>query len=112
MSGHTNSPLPGYDHLPQSSIQHRIRSLDKDQLAALREYERAHAGRPAVLDMIAARVEQLEQGASPSPGDQERQPEVPPAPDGTSPVGWSTSAEPTAPPRHGRYDQTSRRERP
>jgi hypothetical protein len=61
-------PLPDYDQLSDKTLEHRIRSLDEDQLRTLLEYERTHAGRPAVELLLENRLRQLANGAEPSPG--------------------------------------------
>ncbi|MGW0521693.1 hypothetical protein [Crossiella sp. NPDC003009] len=111
MSEHAELPLPDYDHLPQGSLNHRIRALDRPQLATLREYETAHANRPAVLAVFDARLAELDAGARPSGGDQRRQPEQAPPPSGGSPVGSGTGAEPSAPPHQGVHEQAARHQR-
>ncbi len=65
---HDDLPLPDYDHLPTGSLAGRIRSLDGDQLGTVLAYERAHADRPAVVQILQARLEELQQGAQPSGG--------------------------------------------
>jgi hypothetical protein len=62
-------PLPDYDHLPTGSLQHRIRTLTRDQLQVIADYEQQHAHRPLVQTMIQARLAELDSGASPSGGD-------------------------------------------
>ncbi|MET7935583.1 hypothetical protein [Streptomyces sp. NPDC005322] len=106
MSTHDELPLPGYDHLPLSALQHRIRPLNADDLRRLLEYERAHADRLPVIEVLTARLRQLESGAAPSPGEPATGPipEAPSPPRGGSPVTPQTSAEPSPPPRHGHPD--------
>jgi hypothetical protein len=94
-------PLPDYDHLPLGSLQHRIRSLDRESLLAVLEHERAHGDRVPVLEVLNARLRQLDEGAVPSGGDPAaRQPEQAPAPAGTSSVG-SDQDVPHGGPPHG-----------
>lgn len=95
-------PLPDYDHLPVSSLRHRIRSLGEDGLTELRVYENEHAQRVAVLEMIDARVDALRHGAQPSTGDPTaRRPEQPPGVDAGPSVTRQTAAPPGGPPPHG-----------
>ncbi|SDM56481.1 hypothetical protein [Allokutzneria albata] len=112
MSEHADLPLPDYDHLPKGSLTHRIRALDSAELRRLREYEAAHANRPAVLTAFDARMEELAQGAEPSGGDQRRQPEHAPPPRQGSPVAAATGVDPTPPPHQGVYGQAGQRQRP
>ena len=69
MSGH-DLPLPDYDHLPTGSLESRVRTLDADGVARLLEYEREHADRVQVVQMLEHRLERLRSGeAAPSGGD-------------------------------------------
>ncbi|WP_116042822.1 hypothetical protein [Amycolatopsis palatopharyngis] len=112
MLEHDDLPLPDYDHLPQSSLMHRIRSLSDDQLEALLEYEEAHANRVAVVEILQARRAELADGATPSGGEQSVQPENPGPPAGGSQVSQDSAATPSAPPRHGVYHESPNRQRP
>jgi hypothetical protein len=111
MSDHDELPLPDYDHLPQGSLMHRLRSLTENELQRIRDYERTHADRPAVLELIDARLSQLASGETPSSGDQRIQPESAPPPSGGSPVSEDSKAEPRQPLRHGVAEQTPNRTR-
>ena len=63
-------PLPDYDGLPTGSIQSRIRSLDADGVARVLEYERGHADRVHVVQLLEHRMEALLSGdGEPSGGD-------------------------------------------
>jgi hypothetical protein len=104
-------PLPDYDQLALGDLQHRVRSLDEDQLAALIDHERAHGDRVGVLEILRTRLEQLHSGAQPSPGEPSRTPEVT-GTKGGSTVAQSTAAEPNTPLRHGVAAQTPTRGRP
>lgn len=112
MLEHDDLPLPDYDHLPQSSLMHRIRALSEDQLDSLLRYEKEHADRVAVVEMIDARRAALRDGATPSEGDQSVQPENPGPPSGGSRVNADSAAPPSSPPRHGVYQESPRRQRP
>lgn len=95
-------PLPDYDHLPTGSLQHRIRTLTREQLQVIAEYERQHAHRPLVETMIQARLAELDGGAEPSGGAADAaQPERPPAPAGQSAVSPATSGPKMNPPSQG-----------
>lgn len=61
-------PLPDYDGLPVGSIEARIRSLDSAGVRQLVEYEKAHADRPAVLQVLGRRAAELAAGAQPTSG--------------------------------------------
>lgn len=104
-------PLPDYDELPLGTLQHRVRSLDEPQLRQLMSYERQHANRTPVLEVMRARLEQLDAGAEPSPGSQDQTPEVSGRRHGSA-AGESTAAEPGTPLRHGVSEQTPGRARP
>lgn len=104
-------PLPGYDRIPLGSLRHRIRSLDASQLRTVEEYECAHANRIAVLEVLRARLAELEHGAQPSPGSNDVLPEVTSSAGG-SPVQEQTAAEGQTPLRHGVAGQTPSRGRP
>jgi hypothetical protein len=80
-------PLPQYDDLTLGEIESRVRTLDPGGVEALIAYERAHAGRPAVLLVLENRAEQLRDGAEPTGGS----PDVPGA--GSS-VGSASQASP------------------
>ncbi|WP_019855555.1 hypothetical protein [Actinopolyspora mortivallis] len=70
-------PIPDYDELPLSALQHRIRSLDEDELNTVIEHERAHANRTPVLEQLTGRLEELRQGASPTSGGEEEPVDTP-----------------------------------
>jgi hypothetical protein len=95
-------PLPDYDHLPTASLQHRIRTLTREQLQVIAEYESQHAHRPLVETMIQARLAELDKGAEPSGGAPDAQrPEQSPGPAGQSPVTPATSGPKMNPPSQG-----------
>jgi hypothetical protein len=52
-------PVPGYDQLSVASLRARLRTLDSATLRALLEYEKAHAGREAVVGMFERRLAKL-----------------------------------------------------
>ncbi|MFB6591330.1 hypothetical protein [Streptomyces diastaticus] len=106
-------PLPDYDHLPVSGLEHRMRALPAEDLRTVRAYEQEHADRPQVKRLIDHRLDQLEHGATPSGGD-------PAAPGAERPVSArehpsispQTGATPTEPPRHGLRHGTYGRSKP
>jgi hypothetical protein len=104
-------PLPNYDQLPLGSLQHRIRSLDADDLRVLVDHEREHGNRTPVLEVLSARLDQLAEGATPSDGEHRSTPEVT-STAGDSPVTPATSPEGNTPLRHGLAEQTPSRGRP
>ncbi|MGD9482695.1 hypothetical protein WDH52_05445 [Streptomyces sp. TRM70308] len=103
---HDELPLADYDHLPAGSLEHRIRSLTAGQVEELLAYERGHADRAQVVQVLTARLDQLASGSVPSGGDQDGpRPEQAPPPASGSPVSPATTPEPTHPPPHGTLDQ-------
>lgn len=98
---HGDVPLADYDHLPIGPLRDRIRSLTDDEVRRLLDYEREHANRAPVISVLVSRLEQLEQGAEPSGGDQDVRPEQPGPGRSGSPVTPATSPEPIHPPPHG-----------
>ncbi|WP_309058571.1 hypothetical protein [Streptomyces sp.] len=98
-------PLPDYDHLPIGGLESRIRSLSADEVEELLAYERSHAGRLPVTELLSARLEQLHAGAEPTSGDPGGlRPEQGASRTG-SPVSPATSPQPFSPPPHGTPDQ-------
>jgi hypothetical protein len=61
-------PLPDYDDLPIGSLEARVRTLDADGVRRLVEYEKVHADRPAVLQVLGRRAAELQAGARPTGG--------------------------------------------
>jgi hypothetical protein len=55
-------PVPNYDELTVASLRARLRNLDSSQVRVLLDYEKANAGRPAVLTMFERRIAKLESG--------------------------------------------------
>jgi hypothetical protein len=53
-------PVPNYDDLSVASLRARLRNLDAAQVRALLDYEKANAGRAAVLTMFERRIAKLE----------------------------------------------------
>ncbi|GAB2881384.1 hypothetical protein GCM10027074_57030 [Streptomyces deserti] len=98
-------PLPDYDHLPLGGLESRVRSLSADEVEELLAYERSHADRLPVTELLGSRLEQLRAGAQPTSGDPGAvRPEQGEGHSG-SPVSPATSPEPFSPPPHGTPDQ-------
>jgi len=55
-------PVPNYDTLTVASLRARMRNLDRSQVSVLLDYEKANAGRAAVLTMFERRIARLESG--------------------------------------------------
>lgn len=68
-SAHSTLPLPDYDHLPLGGLESRIRSLSSDEVETLLAYERAHAHRVPVVELLGTRLDRLRAGAEPTSGD-------------------------------------------
>jgi hypothetical protein len=97
-------PLPDYDHLTVGDLSHRIRSLDADALQTLLTYERDHADRLPVVQVLTTRLEEV-RGGEPLSGGTAAAPSHPsmaaPAPDTGSVVTPATSGPAMNPPSHG-----------
>lgn len=104
----TAPPIEGYEGLPIGTLQHRVRSLDTEQMRQLIGYEESHAERTGVLEILRNRLQQLEEGAQPSEGSQDFQPERPGPPTGGSPVSADTAAPASSPPPHGVPNQPAK----
>ena len=61
---HDELPLPDYDHMTLGSLRGRLRSLDVNELVAVRAYEKAHANRLPVVTMLDNRIAKLSTGES------------------------------------------------
>jgi hypothetical protein len=55
-------PVPNYDDRTVASLRARLRNLDSAQVRALLDYEKANAGRAAVLTMFERRITKLDSG--------------------------------------------------
>jgi len=53
-------PVPNYDDLSVASLRARLRNLDTGQVRTLLDYEKANAGRAAVLTLFERRIAKLE----------------------------------------------------
>jgi hypothetical protein len=103
MTEHDSLPLPDYDHLNVGGLASRIRTLDAAGLGRLLDYERAHAHRPQVIQIMEHRLAELRSGAQPSGGDPAADvvPEAPEHPAGGSKVSEATTGPAMNPPSHG-----------
>ncbi|KAA0095437.1 hypothetical protein CIW49_23610 [Mycolicibacterium sp. P1-18] len=101
-------PLADYDQLTLGDLQHRIRSLSEDSLRTVLNHECGHAARVPVLEILEARLRELEAGAEPSGGDPSRAPRVQGTPGGSQ-VSQATAADSGTPLRHGVAAQTPNR---
>jgi hypothetical protein len=92
-------PFPDFDHATVATVKHRIRSLEREDVQGLLDHERAHSSRMPVIEVLRTRLTELDEGATPSGGDQTE------ARGGDtahgSPVDPSGAAEPGPPDRHG-----------
>lgn len=110
-TGEEALPLPDYDQLTLGTIEHRIRALEIDQVRRLLEHESGTAHRPRAMQILSARIDQLESGAEPSGGDPANAPPV-------SGVAGGSHADPSHSPadntplRHGVAEQTPARGKP
>ncbi|MCZ9336238.1 hypothetical protein NGM37_00435, partial [Streptomyces sp. TRM76130] len=96
---------PDYDHLPLGSLESRMRSLSADEVEELLAYERSHADRLPVTELLASRLERLRAGAAPTSGDPGALRPEQNRGHGGSPVSPATSPEPSSAPPHGTPDQ-------
>ncbi len=108
MADRSTLPLPDYDQLPIGSVESRVRSLTVEEVEELLAYEREHADRLPVVQVLTARLEQLRAGGEPTSGDPAAlRPEVSAGRTG-SPVTPATSPQPFNPPPHGTPDQSGK----
>lgn len=100
---HDQLPLPDYDHLPVGSLEGRIRSLDAGGLETLLAYEREHADRVQVVQLLENRLTSVREGAPTSDGSPlAATPEVEHAPQsGSQGDAAVTDAPPINPPSQG-----------
>lgn len=99
---HDQLPLPDIDSLSPQSLQHRIRSLEAEEVDALLAYELEHGNRLPVLMVLRARLDELASGAEPTDGDPDAVPSDTPSPQPhSSKVSPATAATPDAPSAHG-----------
>ena len=99
---HHDLPLPDFDDLPLGSIESRVRTLDESGVQRLLDYERTHADRAAVVQILERRAEALAKGAAPSGGSPDaRQPETHTGAEGGSDVSPATTGPVQNPPSQG-----------
>ena len=99
---HDQLPLPDYDHLPEGSLESHIRSLDAEALEQLLAYERAHADRLRVVQLLTTRRDAVRDGAPLSGGSPLADtPELQHAPPPDSPASPQTEGPPVNPPSQG-----------
>src|SRR4051812_43356565 len=102
MTEHDQLPLPDYDHLPVEGLPSRIRMLEARDLETVLDYERAHADRPRVVQIMENRLAELREGANPPAGTPPaRAPATPGLPPAGSPGPGRPTGPPTTPPSHG-----------
>ena len=102
MTSNDDLPIPDYDHLQVGGLTSRIRSLGADDLQTLISYERAHAKRFQVMQIMENRLSSLKSGAQPSGGDPAAVgADAPPSATGGSKVSEATSGPAMNPPSHG-----------
>jgi hypothetical protein len=96
-------PLRDYDHHTTGSLQSHIQGLDATEVEALVAYEREHAGRVPMLNVLERRLEALREGAGPAPRTEPAAPgpETADGGPGGSKVEPTTSGPPVNPPSHG-----------
>jgi hypothetical protein len=112
VSARNDLPIPDYDHLPVGSLAHRIRALDDAGLQRVLDYERSHADRVAVVELLTRRLDDVRSGAAePSSGDPAgAQPEHAPPADAGSPGNEAATPVNNQPLRHGVSEQTPNRD--
>jgi hypothetical protein len=62
--GRSSLPLRDYDHLPPPALANRIRSLTAEEISQLLSYEREHANRLPVVQLLQTRLAELAAGPS------------------------------------------------
>jgi hypothetical protein len=103
MASHDELPLPDYDNLPVGSIESRIRTLGEQGVRRLYDYEKEHADRVQVVQILRNRLVALNSGeAEPSGGDPGAgAPEAGPEPAGGSKASPATQGPAQNPPSQG-----------
>ena len=101
MTSNDDLPIPDYDHLQVGGLTSRIRSLGAEDLQTLIGYERAHANRFQIVQIMENRLASLKAGAKPSGGDPAASGGTAPAPEGGSKASEATSGPAMNPPSHG-----------
>ena len=96
--------LPDYDSLPVGAIESRVRTLEEDDVRELLRYEKEHADRVQVVQILDHRLEALRRGdAEPSGGNPAAPAPEAPGNAAAGPEQASPSTEGPAqnPPSHG-----------
>jgi hypothetical protein len=103
MASHDEFPLPDYDNLPVGSIESRIRTLGEQDVRQLYDYEKAHADRVQVVQILENRLVALHRGeAEPTGGDPDAiTPETGATPVGSKKASPSQQGPPQNPPSQG-----------
>jgi hypothetical protein len=98
-----DAPLPDYDGLPVGSIESRVRTLDETGVRELLRYEREHADRVQVVQILENRLASLSQGeAEPSGGSPLAAPKAHDGPaGGVEQASPAREGPPQNPPSHG-----------
>lgn len=97
---HDELPLPDYDHLPAGTLPSRISGLNETDLEQVLAYERSHANRLPVIQILEHRLAALQHGAEPSGTAHPSTPEMTQAQQGPT-VTPATSGPPINPPSQG-----------
>jgi hypothetical protein len=99
---HHEPPVPDYDGMSAADVESRARAMDQQGVLELLDYERSHANRVQIIQMLEHRVEMLRSGkAEPSGGDPQAASTGAAGQPGGSPVTPETQGPPQNPPRHG-----------
>lgn len=101
-------PLPDFDELPLGTLGHRVRALTENDVRLLLDHERAHANRVQVVQLLTHRIDELEQGATPSSGAESEPVDVPGHTSSGSPVTPSGPRESDRPTVHGTRSNTGK----
>ena len=95
-------PLADYDGLTVGAIESRIRTLDESGVRDLLDYERGHAARVQVVQILEQRLNSFSQGeAEPSGGDPLAAAPEATLPDGSGLASPAREGPPQNPPSHG-----------
>ncbi|MDP3892309.1 hypothetical protein [Nocardioides sp.] len=96
-------PISDYDELPAGSVESRAKALNQQGVQELLDYERHHANRVQIIQLLEHRLESLRSGeATPSGGDPAApSPAASPGEPGASPVTPQTEGPPQNPPSQG-----------
>lgn len=101
-------PLAGYDEMPVTTLRHRVRALTAAEIEQLLAHEHAHAHRVLVIKLLEHRLDELEQGAIPTPGPEQEPVDTPGHTPAGSPVNPQGPREPGQPTEHGTRSSTGK----